>query len=243
MRAATEPEDLLKLARRLDEEGALGLLISGGSEISGRVPLGRFVGAIRQIKDTTRLKINAHVGLTPKSDLEDLIAAGVDVFSVDVYGTDSAVHDTLGLDASADDFMKVVENLKTLDAPSVAPHICIGIEMGTLRGEMDAIAGLGQVAPDTLVFIVFTPTKGTPYEGARSPAPSDILSVLRLAREEMPDTRLVLGCMRPRDVRQYEIEAIALGIDGIVMPSTETLQYVRRSGAKICEKGTCCALG
>jgi uncharacterized radical SAM superfamily protein len=243
MRAATEPEELLRLARGLDEEGALGLLISGGSETTGKVPLERFVGTIRQIKDTTRLKINAHVGLAPRSDLEGLVAAGVDVFSVDVYGTDSAVQDTLGLDARAADFMKVVEDLKDLGAPAVAPHICIGIEKGVLAGEMDAIARLKPTGPDVLVFIVFTPTKGTSYETAQPPAPSDILSVLRLAREQLPDTRLVLGCMRPRTARRYELEAVALGIDGIVMPSKETLNHIRRSGAKISEKGTCCALG
>jgi len=243
MRAATEPEELVRLARGLDEEGALGLLISGGSETTGKVPLERFVGAIRRIKDTTRLKINAHVGLAPKSDLEDLVAAGVDAFSVDVYGTDSAVQDTLGLDARAGDFMKVVGDLKSLGAPAVAPHICIGIEKGVLAGEMEAIARLKPTGPDALVFIVFTPTKGTSYEMAQAPTPSDILSVLRLAREQLPDTRLVLGCMRPRKVRQYELEAVALGIDGIVMPSKGALEYIRRSGMKVSEKGTCCALG
>ncbi|MGB2581497.1 MAG: radical SAM protein [Thermoplasmata archaeon] len=243
MRAATEPEGLLRLALELDEAGALGMLISGGSDTTGKVPLERFVGTIRRIKDTTRLKLNAHVGLAPRSDLENLVAAGVDAFSVDVYGTDSAVQDTLGLDACADDFMKVIEDLKDLDAPAVAPHICIGVEKGVLAGEMDAIARLKPIGPDALVFIVFTPTKGTSYEKAPPPAPSDIISVLRLAREQLPDTRLVLGCMRPRMARQYELEAVALGIDGIVMPSRATLKYIRRSGANISEKETCCALG
>ncbi len=243
MRAATEPEELLKLARRLDEECALGLLISGGSEMTGRVPLERFVGAIRRIKDTTRLKINAHVGLTPKANLEDLVAAGVDAFSVDVYGTDSAVQDTLGLDARADDFMGVVEDLKDLGAPGLTPHICIGIEKGMLKGEMEVIARLKSVGPDALVFIVFTPTKGTSYENAQPPTHSDIVSVLRLAREQLPDTRLVLGCMRPRKARRYELEAIALGIDGIALPSKEVIEFIRMSGMKVSEKGTCCALG
>lgn len=243
MKAATDPEELLRLARALDDAGASGFLLSGGSEATGKVPLERFVGAIRHIKDHTDLKVNAHVGLMPKDGLDGLIAAGVDSFSVDVYGTDSAVRETLRLNATADDFFRVLEDLKDLGAPIVAPHVCIGIEEGVLVGEEMVISRLAPMDPDVIIFIVFTPTKGTPYGDALPPSESDVFSVVRLARERLPDTRLVLGCMRPRKAHQYESGAIRLGIDGIAMPAAETLKAIEMTGARVFEKTTCCALG
>jgi uncharacterized radical SAM superfamily protein len=243
MRAAVHPEDLLKIAGELNSAGASGLLLSGGSEPTGKVPLDRFTGAVRNIKEHTDLRINAHVGLMARDGLDGLISAGVDSFSVDVYGTDSVVRGTLRLNASAEDFFRVVEDLKDLGAPTVVPHICIGIEGGVLVGEAAAVSRLARMGPDAVVFIVFTPTKGTPYGGLPPPSESDVQSVVRLARERLPETRLVLGCMRPRNASQYETGVIRLGIDGIVMPSPTSLRELKMAGTKIVEKTTCCALG
>lgn len=216
--------------------------MSGGSDATGKVPLERFAGAVKEVKETTALRINAHVGLMPRAGLGSLVSAGVDAFSVDVYGADSAVQGTLGLQAQANDFLKVVENLKDLGAPVIAPHVCIGIECGRLVGEMRAIGHLRALEAEKVIFIVFTPTKGTPYETAKQPSSADVVSVLERAREELPHARLMLGCMRPRRDRQYEIEALSAGIDGIAMPSEATLKAIRQSGARLSENGACCAM-
>ena len=150
MRAAITPDALVSAARYLDDVGADGFLLSGGSDATGKVPLERFAGAVKEVKETTALRINAHVGLMPRAGLESLVSAGVDAFSVDVYGADSAVQGTLGLQAQANDFLKVVENLKDLGAPVIAPHVCIGIECGRLVGEMRAIGHLRALKPEEI---------------------------------------------------------------------------------------------
>ena len=241
MRAARSPTELISLAESLEGEGALGFLLSGGSDFDGRVPLEGFTDAIRRIKDVTGLLINAHVGLAPKAILENLVSAGVDAFSVDVHGSTKVIRGTLGLSATPNDFLRVVSDLEALGAQVVAPHVCIGLEPGDASGELNAIRLLGSVGVKRLVLIAFTPTKGTPYETLPPPAPEEILEVVRFTRAQMPDTRLLLGCMRPRSTRSYEVEAVAAGVDGIAMPSNDTLRQLLRQGVHLEERPICCA--
>lgn len=238
---ATGPDELLSFARALAESGGSGLLLSGGSDPAGRVRLDRFVPAIREIKDSTPLKINAHVGLTPRGELEGLVASGVDTFSVDVYGDDETVHEVLGVRAGAQDYIGVVRDLIDLGA-EVAPHICVGIRGGRTGHEHDAVRAVARLAPKTLVFISFIPTRGTAYESCPVPSGEDVVSVIRGARSALPGTRLLLGCMRSKRDRSWEVDALRAGLDGMVLPSDETVRAASALGYAIRKKGTCCAL-
>lgn len=242
MISAPSPEDLLSLADALAERGASGFLLSGGADSSGRVHLARFEHAIEAIKSTTDLRINAHIGLAPRGEVARLVRAGVDAFSVDVYGSAETVHDVLGLRATPDDYLGVVRDLVELGAPVVAPHICIGIHEGKLGGEFAAIERLRPLEPRALVMISFMPTKGTEYQSVRPPRPEDILSVVDKARSELPDTKLVLGCMRSKMNRAWESDAVDRGLDGIVLPSRETVERLRGQGVNVRKRSLCCAL-
>lgn len=241
MRPARTPGDLLALARTLEHEGAEGFLLSGGCDHAGRVPLDPFVEAVRRVKEDTDLLINAHVGLASKRSLECLVSAGVDAFSVDLYGSESVIRQVLGLSATPEDFIQVVSDLEALGAPIVAPHVCIGLEPGNAAGELNAVRMAESAGAKKLILIAFNPTKGTPYESLPPPAPEMIVQVVRSAREQMPGARLLLGCMRPRSPRSYEVDVVAAGVDGIAMPSNETVTTLRRRGAEVEEKRTCCA--
>ena len=238
---ATGPDELLSFARALAGSGGSGLLLSGGSDPTGRVRLDRFVPAIREIKDSTPLKINAHVGLTPRGELESLVASGVDTFSVDVYGDDETVHEVLGVSAGARDYIGVVGDLIDLGA-EVAPHICVGIRGGRTGHEREAVRMLARLSPKTLVFISFIPTRGTAYESCPAPRGEDVVSVIRGARSALPGTRLLLGCMRSKRDRSWEVDALRAGLDGMVLPSDETVRAASALGYAIRKKGTCCAL-
>jgi uncharacterized radical SAM superfamily protein len=243
MVTAREPEELEKIAERLSREGGSGFLLSGGSTSSGKVPLARFGDAIESIKRSTALRVNAHVGLMPRDELSVLVAAGVDAFSVDIYGSDNAISGTLGLDATAEDYMTVVSDLIDLGAPLVVPHICVGIEEGRLVGEFEAIDMLAGVRPEALVMIVLAPTKGTPYAALEPPNDVDVLSVIRHAVERLPSARVNLGCMRPRGKRALEVEAAYAGVSGLAVPSSATKEKLSRDGWHVVEKETCCAFG
>lgn len=238
---ATTPEELLQVADALAERGATGFLLSGGVDASGRVRLDAYEDAIREIKSTTELRINAHIGLTAKRDIERLVACGVDSFSVDVYGSDETIREVLGLNATVADYLRVVQDLVDSNAENVAPHICVGIHGGALRGEANAIEQLGKIGPSTLVFIALMPTKGTAYQDLAPSTGSDVVSMISKARSELPDARLLLGCMRPKRDRSWEVAAVKAGLGGVVLPSEKTLAALRSEGYAVKKRSVCCA--
>ncbi len=239
----TEPEDLVIFAQALERGGGEGFLLSGGSDAGGKVSLGRFVPAIKEVKRTTSLRINAHVGLSPCDELEALVGSGVDAFSVDVYGDAPTISEVLGIRAKAEDYIAVVEQLLALGAPTVAPHICVGVRGGRLSGEMSAIEMLRPLSPGTLVLISFIPTRGTAFESCSPPRGEEVVSVVTAARSALPDTRLLLGCMRSRKDRSWEMDAVLAGIDGMVLPSEATVRAAESLGHSVVRKSVCCALG
>ncbi len=238
---AKTPEDLLSVAEALAERGARGFLLSGGVDLSGRVDLSGFVQAIAEIKSTTDLLINAHVGLAPTRELEALVKSGVDSFSVDIYGSNDTIHDVLGLDATVDDYLRVYRDLVRLGA-QVAPHICVGIDSGRLKGEKEAVSLLREPRPDLLILISLIPTRGTPFQGIAPPSREMMLEVVRHARSELPGTKLLLGCMRSKSDRSWEPDLVDAGLDGIVLPAPGTVEKLRKSGYSVKKRAECCAL-
>jgi len=238
---AVTPDELLNVSESLVSENGQGFLLSGGCDERGRVRLADFIPAIEEIKSTTSLRINAHIGLTPKDELRRLVRSGIDAFSVDVFGDDATVREVTGLDARAEDYIEVVRGLKAEGAPLVAPHICAGIQAGRLGGEMRAIQSLREAGPDVLVVISLIPTRGTPYADVPPPSPEDVISVVAEARNTLPDTRLLLGCMRSKRDRSWEVEVALAGLDGIVLPSEATVSALRKTGHSIRKVRTCCA--
>lgn len=239
---ATTPEELLEVAEALAERDAKGFLLSGGADSSGRVRVAEFADAIVEIKATTRLKVNVHTGLASDYELRRLVRSGVDSFSVDVYGSDETIHEVLGLAARREDYLRVVRSLTAAGAKRVAPHICVGLHAGRLRGEMRAIDSLRRIEPELLVIISFVPTKGTEYASLPPPSKEALLSVIAHAREALPGTKLLLGCMRSKLDRACEFELVEAGVEGIVLPSSNTVARMVASGYTLRKREECCSL-
>lgn len=242
MTPATSPAALLDIADGLARRGAKGFLLSGGSDPSGKVDLSRFISAIARIKTTTDLKINAHIGLSSRKELEGLVSSGIDSFSIDVFGDDETIEEVLGLKARASDYFAVLKDLKELGAKRIAPHLCIGINQGKIRGEFEAISKLESTPPDALILLSLIPTKGTPYGFMRPPSFEAVREVVERARVGLPHARLILGCMRSRSNRDSECDLVRAGLDGIVLPSAGTVQGLRTEGYVIRKRAECCSL-
>jgi hypothetical protein len=238
MLPAKTPNALLSLARRLSEDGALGFLLSGGCDSCGVVPLGRFLGAIRSIKEETGLRINAHIGYPGREDLGRLVETGIDSFSVTFPMSDRIGAEVLGIENALSRYDEIADGPLKAGGRFV-PHALIG-----LGDEQEDAAGLELLAsyePKSIVVIVFTPIKGTPLSDASPPADERIAVALATARELMPRANLVLGCMRPRGKTELEGRLIEETLDGIVMPSVAALRNISgRVGMKRLEG--CCAL-
>jgi uncharacterized radical SAM superfamily protein len=228
------PERLIETAKRLESEGALGFLLSGGCDPNGRIPLKRFFPAIRKIKRGTDLIVNLHTGILLPGDAREVAETCVDAVSVDVVGDDETVKGVYGLDFRNGDYVSMLESLHDSGA-RVVPHITAGLHFGKLRGEETALEMTEIIESGTVIVNSLMPTKGTEMENILSNQ-EDYLSVLSRAVWQFPKAEVVMGCMRPRD-HDVEKKALEIGIGGIVNPSRLNVKARRHERIE-----TCCAV-
>ncbi len=238
----TTPNSLYETCLNLAANGTRGILISGGYNGGGWVPLEGFLETIADIKRETGLFLNVHTGLLPPETARGLGDAGVDMASFDMIGSDETIELVLGIKRRAKDYERALRTL-TRYIPHVVPHICIGLHGGGIKGERRALKMIKGIDIPALVFLVIIPTRGTPFEKVKPPSPAEVGKLIAEARLKFPDIPLALGCMRPKDDRvETELQAIGAGIDRIVIPTAETLKTARMMGLKIRKFGACCAV-
>ena len=223
-----------------DVSAAESLLISGGCDLHGRVPLDGHLDAITRLRHGRRL--NWHLGFVDEPDLLR-VRHLIDVVSFDVVGDKATAREVYGLEADLADYMATLDMLRT-HVP-VVPHVTIGLRGGRLSGEWAALQALAERELESLIFIVLIPTPGTAYAECDPPALEDVEAVLTGARVLMPETHLALGCMRPRGRYRQAMDEIAVqvGMNGIVNPSAVARRAAQELGLEIVWGDACCALG
>ena len=235
MLKADTPQKLLSLCLHLEAKGAVGVLLSGGSnKIGGILNLERMLPTIQQIKEETNLILNVHPGLVNDETAEKL---HVDFASLEIP-SDQSIRDIFGLRLKRDEYLETYHRLKNAGI-NVVPHVSVydGSEHNLLEGIE---------SPETIVVIVFTPTRDTPMVDSPSPTPGMVSSVVKGIRQMFPGTEVSLGCMRTRE-RQLRnaIERAALesGATRIELPSRATLDDVATFGfTSTVNYDACCAL-
>lgn len=239
---AVTPADLLETCLRLDERGAIGCLISGGSSVDGRLPWDEFVPVIYEIKEKTRLNVSVHTGFVSLEMAEALKKAGVDQALIDVIGSEETLGEVFHLDFG---LARVEETLAALFGVGleVIPHIVIGAHGGEIRGEMRALEMLKKYIPSILVFVVMMPLKGTPMYQQDKPSPAEVAEIIARSRLALPGTEISLGCARPRDKRGELIELYALeaGVNRMALYSDEVIQRAKNYNLEITYQKTCCS--
>lgn len=215
-------------------------LISGGCERDGRVPLTKYLPAIKEIRDSNR-RTNLHVGLIDDDEIEQ-ISQVADVVSFDFVGDNLTIKEVYALDKTVDDYIRVYSKLR--EKVRVLPHICIGLRGGQPSGEYAALKILKQLGADGLVFIVFSPTDGTKYADRQPPSLEDVTGILCKAREEFPDVPIHLGCMRPKGKYRLKLDelAVSCGVNKIVQPTWAAMELARNLNLKIYKGEECCVL-
>ncbi len=220
--------------------GVTSLLISGGCDARGRVPVTEHLERIRAVRPGRRL--NWHTGLIGEVELQ-AISGLVDMVSFDLVGDDETIAEVYGLQATVADYRAAYRLLR--QAVRVVPHITVGLRGGELAGERAALDILQEEGAEAIAFLVFIPTPGTRYADRTPPPPEEVARLLAEARIAFPRTPLLLGCMRPGGSYRRALDPLAVraGINRIVKPGRAVLEYACRLGLQIERQEECCVFG
>ena len=218
--------ELLNYCLDLERSGGVGCLLSGGMDARLKVPLDFYADEIKEIKERTNLKLNAHVGFIDENDLEWL--RWVDVVSLDFVGDNEVIRRVYKIDKTVEDYLRILDML-TENGIRVAPHITIGLDFGRIHWEYKAIDMLVEYPIDVLVLDVLIPTKGTEMENVLKPSVEESLKVVEYARGRF-DGELSIGCMRPLGRWRLEFDrgAVLTGVDRLTNPPRRVIEWAKK---------------
>lgn len=236
------PEGLFDVCEKLKRDGALGCLISGGCLPDGSVPIDKFIDAIAKIKQELDITVIVHTGVIDLQTAKRLKAAGVDAALIDIIGSDETIREIYHLNVTVSDYEKSLQAFHDSGIPFV-PHVLVGLHYGELKGELEALKMMAKYSPSAVITIAFMPIHGTPMENVSPPEPEDIARILASARLLMPETPIVLGCMRPKDESRKNIDLLAVkaGVDAIAFPVEEAIQLAESLNLGVSFSSLCCS--
>lgn len=234
----------------LKAAGLKGVLISGGCDVNGSVPLSPYVDDISKFRKSTDILVNVHTGLITDPELPICLKeAHVDRVSFDYVGDINVARSVYGIDPPAAAYYDSLQSLMNAGL-SVSPHITIGLDFGRIGHEIPALKDIIRLAQtsdgelNSVVFLILIPTPGTPMQDVTPPDPHAIETIFRYAKEHLNNIPWKLGCMRPRKDENYahtvEMLALKYGASGMVGLTRRTREYMKQSGITLDNTGGCC---
>ncbi len=242
MRPATSPAALCKLGDGLVERGCHGVLLSGGADREGRVPLDGYQEAIAYLKELG-LRVIVHTGLIDLKMAVSLKKAGVDQALIDIIGDEDTIREVYHLDRTPADYAAALACLKEAGL-SIAPHIVIGLYFGQIRGELEALRQITAAQVEAIILVVLNPLSGTPMPDYPPPSSEAVARLVALARLLNPHARLALGCARPPSALKVDMERLAIdaGINTLAYPSQDSIAHADSLGLATEFSELCCSL-
>ncbi len=239
----TNGKGLFELAGELAARGTRGLLVSGGCDRRGRVPLLRHVPDLKRIRCELGLTIRVHPGLPDEETAAALGEVDLDGAMLDVIGAAETIREVYHLEAGVEEYEAVLARLARHGVPLV-PHIILGLHYGRLLGEWRALEMIARHRPKFLVLVILMPLYGTAMAGVTPPSAEEIGRFFDLARAALPDTPIMLGCARPIGPSKAEIDrrAVDAGLNGIAYPAEGIVAYAESRGLTPQFHDACCGV-
>jgi uncharacterized radical SAM superfamily protein len=241
---AENPEIFSQVAERLRLNGAYGILVSGGADRDGEVPLEEFIPSIRALKENNpQFKVIVHTGLIQKEMAKALKEAGVDQILIDIIGNDDTIREVYRLNKMVEDYEETLWMLKEM-GHRLAPHIIIGHHFGELRGEWRALELVTRVGVETIVLVVFKTLNASDKNHFKVPKPEETSKISAIARILNPSIPIRMGCIRPAHPSKAAVEKgfIDSGVNTIAYPLQGTIDYAREIGLVTKFVEMCCSL-
>ncbi len=240
----TTPEMLWRKVSEVVEQGAEGMLLTGGSNHRNEVEYGPFWSTVRRIKDEyPHFKIACHTALVDEDQARSMEQAGIDAAMMDVIGAQDTITQVYHLKRTVDDFEATLETLVKTNM-KVVPHIVVGLHYGHLLGEWNALEMLQRHLPDAVVLVVVMPQYAPEKRPFVTPDTDEVGRFFLDAREALPDTPLLLGCARPSGLAKMKLDAYAVmaGMSGIAHPADGAVELAARLERRVKITNACCSI-
>jgi uncharacterized radical SAM superfamily protein len=243
MESTITPESLFDRCKEIKSLGGEGVLISGGSDSKGFVPLERFTDSIQRVKSELGLDVVVHTGLVSEETAQGLAEAQIDAAMLDVIGDNRVSKEVYHIEDGPRKMRQSLDILEGLGVPTV-PHVLVGLDYGKLAGEIEALDLIAQGNPAAVVIIALSPIRKSSMGSVNPPSPEDIGRVMTVARLGMKEVPLLLGCARPMGNHKIETDkyAVLSGANGIAMISQEGADFAKKNGLKPVFLDVCCSL-
>lgn len=213
MVSVRDPEELLKLGRKIWREGARGVLISGGFSREGKLPFSPFSEAIEGLK-RMGFVVSMHTGPLDKKEAEEIGKIGIDIVDYELILDEVSIRVSKGLKLTPRDYVRGMEYLSS-EPVEVVPHVILGLP-GFREDTLNRYLGvLRDFRVKRTVLLGFIPTQGTELRGEVPPSSG----YMRRAAELMSTvSKVSLGCMRaPWLKKEYDSELLGV-VDRIANP-------------------------
>lgn len=223
------PADVIGSIPRL--VGKEGILVSGGCDASGVVPLR---DRVEEIAEASRKgQVNIHIGFSDYETIQALVDAGVHRFSVDIHQDPDVISKVLNLNRSPEEYANLLRSIR--DAGGVAiPHLTLGFGNDDFMRSAFLIAEMGFRNVVLLTIVLGSGDFDYPDEDAVVDAVRFLMNL---------GLSVTLGCMRDRRMRSLEQRLLDVGVTRMANPSKETVALAESKGMRLIVEYRCCCIG
>ncbi|MBU4292871.1 MAG: hypothetical protein KJ770_02315, partial [Actinobacteria bacterium] len=212
-----EKNRIIKILEKYGSNNVRGLLISGGFDKDGKLPLNdRILGEIRQTREKfgENIRIFLHLGFADPGVAKAVYECRIDRVLVNVFSDSHVIGEVYNLKGCTPEmFYNNVKFLKE-SGLNVSPHLIIGLSDNGIAGEYESLKAISEIGVNSVVFAIAKRiTKYQEFKDLKIRA-QDIVSLYEYARELMPDIPVTIGCARPsgEESEKMEIELLSRGI-------------------------------